>query len=86
MVEVTLSKTVAQRCYLLHFVNQTGHFGNSFYPPVNVSGSCTLPFPFKPNGVKSLVSGRDIPFSYENEELTVHLEQIGLFDAIHIMQ
>ena len=85
MVEITLSKIVANNTHILHFVNQTGYFGNTFYPPIIIPcASCTIKFPHKPEQVISLVSRKNICFSYENGELTVKVNDIGLFEAIHI--
>ncbi len=85
MVEVTLSRTAEPGSTLLHLVNQTGHFGNSFYPPVVIAGaSCTVPMAAKPVTVRSLVSGNDVPFTWADGELTVCIDRLGIFEAIHI--
>ena len=85
MAEVTLLRDLPDSRRLLHIVNQTGHFGTSFYPPVTISkASCAIPSPMPPYAVRSLVSGHAVPFAYDGGILTLSLSDICIFEAIHI--
>ncbi len=85
MVEITLTRTSVPGALLLHLVNQTGHFGNSFYPPVEISAAvCTVPVPERPVQVTSLTSGEDLLFDWAAGELTVQPRMIGICEAIRI--
>ncbi|MBP7402793.1 MAG: hypothetical protein KBA30_09270, partial [Clostridia bacterium] len=85
MAEVTLTRTAVPGTTLLHVVNQTGHFGNSFYPPVTLpSAFCAVPMPECPASAESLMTGRPVPFEWADGELTVHLTGIGLCEAVLI--
>jgi hypothetical protein len=85
MVEITLSKIGNDNSWLVHLINQTGHFGNSFYPPVTIPrGMCVLPFYGEPALAKSLISGKYIKFSYKNQSLRLDIENLGIVDVIHI--
>jgi hypothetical protein len=85
MVEITLLQDKKKSYSLLHLINQTGHFGNSFYPPVPISRAyCTVPCPAAPSKARSLASDRQIDWSYAEGAFTVQMEEIGIFEAILI--
>ena len=85
MVEVTLVSDRAASFHLLQFVNQTGHFGNSFYPPVTLPhAAVTVPLSRKPSKVSSLLNGKAVPFSYEDGKLSVEIADLGIFEALYI--
>lgn len=70
---------------LLHLVNASGHFGTTYYPPVEMRGlSVSLPCARPPAGAQSLVTGRPVPFTWETGWLTLRVEQLDLFEAVEI--
>ncbi len=85
MVEVTRFERAEGQCELLHLVNATGHFGNSFYAPLPLSNlemvvSCFQP----PAAVEGLCSGRAIEHRWSNGRLAMRLPRLELFEAIKI--
>ncbi|MDF2958664.1 MAG: hypothetical protein K0S39_399 [Paenibacillus sp.] len=85
MVEVTVFEQKGRNSSLLHLVNGTGHFGVTFYAPVTVSDlEVKLPADKAPQTVKSLVTGKTCPFDFNDGQLTVKLDKLGLFEAIKI--
>ncbi len=85
MVEITLFAQQNSGNLLLHLVNGSGHFGNSFYAPVTIAGlEVTLPGAPEPLAVTSLVSGVDCPFHYEHGDLTVQVPSLELLQALRI--
>ena len=84
-VEVTLMTSEDGSYRLLHLVNSSGHFGNSFYAPLplrdlTVSISC----PAQPSDVVGLRAGKPLPHTWEAGRLTVHIAELGLFEAVKI--
>lgn len=85
MAEVTVSRTADADAWLLHVVNQTGHFGTSFYPPVQIpSATCSLPMPQRPRSVTSLLHDTAVPFTWQDGALTVRMGPIGICEALLI--
>ncbi|MCB0124266.1 MAG: hypothetical protein KDE58_18550, partial [Caldilineaceae bacterium] len=71
---------------LVHLVNGSGHFGNSFFAPVpmtelNITVRCAR----RPQVVKSLVNDTLYNYNWHDEGLiTIDIPRLGLFDAIQI--
>ncbi|TDG00679.1 beta-galactosidase trimerization domain-containing protein [Paenibacillus piri] len=85
MVEVTWFEQKGRDASLLHLVNGTGHFGVTFYEPVTISDlEVKLPATAAPRSVRSLVTGKACPFAFDNGQLTVTLDKLGLFEAVKI--
>ncbi|MHB9031503.1 MAG: beta-galactosidase trimerization domain-containing protein [Anaerolineae bacterium] len=84
MVEVTLFRQPGGSL-LAHLVNGSGHFGTTYYPPVEMRGvTAVLPCAEQPAAVRSLVSGQPVPFGWADGRLTLEIESLGLFEAIKI--
>jgi hypothetical protein len=85
MVEVTLHEQAGTGALLLHLVNASGHFGNSFFGPVTMTDlEVVAPCGRRPAGARSLVHGRSCPFTWDEGLLTVKVPKLELFDAIVI--
>jgi hypothetical protein len=85
MVEIRLSKTKDKNFWMVHLINQTGHFGNSFYSPVTtVKGMCVVPFYIELISVKSLISDKIVGFLYEKNNLHLDIENLSIVDIFHI--
>ena len=85
MVEVTLFESPMGEFQLLHLVNNSGHFGTTFYAPVPMSGlEVSLKVDRAPSAATSLVTGEPIGFSYEDGVLTVQVPELDLFQAIKL--
>ncbi len=84
-VEVTLMESDGGSYQLLHLVNASGHFGNSFYAPLRlrdleVSIRCSA----RPRSVVGLRSGSPLGYTWLGSTLTIHLNELGLFEAVKI--
>lgn len=85
MVEVTLFERVDGSHRLLHLVNGSGHFGNTFYPPVPMTDvEVTLRQATMPVAVRALRADLSLPFAWEAGKLTVRLPRLELFEALRI--
>jgi hypothetical protein len=85
MVEVTRHIKENGSCELLHLVNASGHFGNSFYAPVTMTGiQIEIPCEEPPASVRCLVSGQACDNQWSQGQLSLHLAVLGLFEAIQI--
>jgi hypothetical protein len=85
MVEVTLHEQSSTGSLLLHLVNGSGHFGNSFYEPIPLNDvQVSLPIPSAPSAVYGIRSGKTFTFTWQDEQLHLHIPQLGLFEAIKI--
>ncbi|MCB0185671.1 MAG: beta-galactosidase trimerization domain-containing protein [Caldilineaceae bacterium] len=86
MVEVTHFTRTDGAHDLVHLVNGSGHFGNSFFAPVpmtelNITVRCAR----RPQVVKSLVNDTLYNYNWHDEGLiTIDIPRLGLFDAIQI--
>ena len=85
MVEVTRFEKADSSYQLVHLVNGTGHFGNSFYTPVPlVDLRVELPCPLAPRSVEGLRCGEALPYVWNAGTLTVLLPRLALFEAIKV--
>lgn len=89
-VEATLFEKADRSYRLLHLVNTTGHFGNTFYPPLPLHNlEITLPSaqPPRPREVRALRAPRAntaIRFTHSDSLLTLHLPRLDLYEALRI--
>ncbi len=69
----------------IHLVNNSGHFGVSFYPPINMSGLWVdILYDKSLVSVRSLVTGNEYSYTLEKNRLRIEVPQLSLFDAIEI--
>lgn len=84
-VEVTLMESDGGSYQLLHLVNASGHFGNSFYAPLPLRDlEIFIRCSERPCSVVSLCSGSPLGYSWLDNTLTVYLNELGLFEAVKI--
>jgi hypothetical protein len=84
-VEATLF-TNAQGAALLHLVNTSGHFGNSYHPPLALT-DLTIDCPWSedpPQNCQALLSGVPLKMEFEPKRLRIYLPRLELFEAIRI--
>jgi hypothetical protein len=87
MVEITLCKGKQQRFDILHLVNMSGHFGTTFYEPININSAYVrFAYPDAPSKVVSLVDGGEVPYEFSNGMLKIQVDDLGAFDAFMIRQ
>ena len=68
---------------IVHLINGTGHFGNSFYPPVPLHDlQVTVPLADRARCVTSLRSGSALPSAWAANQLTISIPRLDLFDAV----
>lgn len=85
MVEVTRFADRRGDFELLHLVNSSGHFGNSFFAPVSMAElSVGIPCDRAPHSVTSLVYGQPYDYTWQAGQLTIRIPKIELFDAVRI--
>jgi len=87
MVEVTHFARRDGAHELLHLVNGSGHFGNSFFAPIpmhdlTVAVRCHQ----KPQHVKSLVNNTLYNHNWHDGVLTIDIPRLALFDAMQIVR
>jgi hypothetical protein len=84
-VEVTLLEKDDGSYSMLHLVNTSGHFGNSFYAPEVMSDvEVVIDYAQTPRSVVGLRSGGDLPHTWEDGRLTITVPALALFEAIKI--
>jgi len=85
MVEVTHFASRTGDFALLHLVNGSGHFGNSFFAPVPMTElEVVISHDREPVAVKSLVYGHPYSYNWQAGQLTIRIPKIELFDAVRI--
>lgn len=85
MAEITYHTDTSGRFDLISIVNNTGHFGVSFYEPVPLAGySLELPCTRDVNRAIGLVSGSDVEFSLKDGMLSLKLPKLNMYEAIRI--
>lgn len=83
-VEVTLFEQADSGALLLHLVNTSGHFGNSFYAPLPVHDArVTLPCARKPATVRAL-RGNAVEWEWRDGALSLAIPRVELFEAVWI--
>lgn len=85
-VEVTLLVDHKDQSRTLHFVNNNGHFGNSFYHPSAISNiKCSIIVQKDAvDSVTSLISGKLVEYSFSQHKLTLAIDRIDCFEALLI--
>lgn len=85
LVEVTLFAREDGDHALLHLVNASGHFGNTFYAPVPLHAvEVSFPVPTQPAAVDAMRLDQSLDFTWEKGRLTIHLPRLDLFEAVRI--
>jgi hypothetical protein len=85
MVEVTHFASRGGEFQLLHLVNGSGHFGNSFFAPVPMADLVVvITSAREPHSVKSLVHGQPYNYTWQAGQLTILIPKMELFDAVQI--
>ncbi len=85
MVEVTRFGQADGQSELLHLVNASGHFGNSFYASLPLENlemiiSCVQP----PATVEGLRSGQALEHTWSGGRLAIRIPRLELFEAIKL--
>ncbi|MGC9468587.1 MAG: beta-galactosidase trimerization domain-containing protein [Anaerolineae bacterium] len=84
-VEVTLLEREEDGTQLLHLVNGSGHFGNTFYAPVPMHDlRVCIPCEVVPSSVVGLWSDSSLDFDLDDGELMIAVKKLDLFEAIKI--
>jgi hypothetical protein len=86
MVESTLLYRDGEDFRLLCLVNGSGHFGNSFYKPLTLT-DLRVQVPLAAKTVRSvtrLSDGEALPFSWQEQRLTIEVDRLEAFDALLI--
>ena len=84
MCEVTLYEN-NDGAHLVHVVNTSGHFGNSFYEPVPMRDvEIEIPLEKQPASVRLLRAGGECSHAYQNGVLRLVIPRIDLFEAVLI--
>ncbi len=85
MIEISMGTAREGRHSLVQVVNNTGHFGTSYFKPVPVYGiSLKIPCPQKPEKVSSQTTGLEIPYQWENGKLLLTVDCPEYFEGIKI--
>lgn len=83
MVEVTHGRK--EGLELLHLVNGSGHFGNSFFDPAMLCDqSVTIPWPHETARCENLDEPGNVRWALENGKLTVTIPKLGAHACIDI--
>jgi hypothetical protein len=84
-VEVTHFEKADGSGALLHLVNTSGHYGNSFYAPLPLHGlELSLPCAHPPAEVAGLRSGQALEHAWQDGRLAIKLPPLELFEAIQL--
>ncbi len=85
MVEVTLHERRDGSGAMLHLVNGSGHFGNSFFEPVPMKDlAVRLARPRGVAAARSLPNNADYTFDATGGDIAVHIPELHSFDAIRM--
>ncbi len=85
MVEVTHG--VKGDCELVHFVNGSGHFGNSYFDPaVLTNQSMTIDWPHESVCVRNLDEDGNVEYKLENKKLTITIPKLGAHACVVIKE
>ena len=69
----------------VHVVNASGHFGNSFYPPMPMRDvEITVPLTDAPASARLLRADADCPFEASPNGLTLRIPEVNLFEAVYV--
>ena len=87
MIEATMQMDQTRSCLLFSLVNTTGHFGVSFFDPVQLNlVRCQVKIDRQPQSVTSLVDNIDLEYAYDaaNGWLTVTFDRLASFNVAAI--
>ncbi len=83
MVEVTHG--IKDDFEVIHLVNGSGHFGNSYFdPPVLSNQLVELPWDGSPVSCTGLVAPESLEFVMEEDRLSLYLKELGFYECIVI--
>ncbi len=83
-VEVTCFQA-GDGAWLVHLVNATGHFGNTFYAPLALRDlRVELACPSIPARVRSLWRGSEASWTYGDGILSIFIGELGLLEALRV--
>ena len=72
---------------LVHFVNGSGHFGNSFFdPPTLCDQSLTIPWPHKTAACENLDEPGNVRWSFKDGQLTITIPRLGFHACVAIKE
>jgi hypothetical protein len=84
-VEVTQFEKLDGSAQLIHLVNGSGHFGNTFYAPLTISDvQVVAPCPQRPWAVRGLRADQALDFAWADGRLSVRVPQLTLFEAVYV--
>lgn len=70
---------------LVHLVNHSGHFGNTWFAPLTLADlTVEIEAELTPQRVTSLCTGRDLEHKHAEGVLVINVPHLGLFEAIRI--
>jgi hypothetical protein len=85
MVEIALHQNANDGFHLLTLLNNSGHFGVSFFEPVPLQSRVVeIPWELPVSRAVSLVQRKELAFSHDSGRLAITLPELGMFDAIRI--
>lgn len=68
---------------ILHLVNLTGFSGNTYFSPLPVFNTeFDIQSEFRPKRVWSMVTEKEVPFSYQNGRIKFKLDRLGEIDGV----
>ena len=85
MVEVTRGYDANGSRAMVHLINGTGHFGRSFFAPVEVRDiKLKIALEKKPSELTSLIDNRSIPYEWKDGYVCFTIEKLGEIEAVNI--
>lgn len=85
MVELAVHRNEQDGFHLLTMINNSGHFGLSFFEPVTLyRRTIELPWESRVNKVLSLSLRKELAFRQEERRLVISLDELSMFDALRI--
>lgn len=86
MVEVTLGYSQDGRRAMVHLVNNSGHFGCSYYAPIPVRDiRLKIRMEQRPEIVRLLTEGADPQYQWKDGHLFLFMESLDAFAAVEIL-
>jgi hypothetical protein len=84
-VEATQFEKADGSTQLIHLVNGSGHFGNTFYAPVTMHDvQVVVTCARQPKAVRGLRTGQPLRFTWADGRLSVQVPALELFEAIEV--
>ena len=72
---------------VVHFVNGSGHFGNSFFDPALLSDQCvTIPWPRESVMCENLDEPGNVSWELRGQELTIVIPKLGAHACVVIKE